>query len=405
MPPQRVGRIVLAALLASPAGALAQSLPTGPISAMDGELLVNGEAVATIGAADDVAFFNYTDYAHNALRLFRLSVSGAWQPARRLAFVGELRSEDLEQPRAYAAYVRVRPWVERQFDIQSGRIPPTFGVFSRRAYSTDNPVIGYPLAYQYLTSIHPDAVPAIAEDLTRMRARGWLSTFPVGNPEPSPGVPLVTAFRWDAGVQAHWHSGIFDAAGAVTAGTLSDPHAADNNRSPQLSGRVAVEPAVGLILGTSAAHGAWLSKNVARILPGDRHASDYAQQAYGADAEYSRDHWLLRSELVWSRWRLPFATTAPDGVDLDALAAWVEGRYKLTPRVSLGFRADRLGFSNVTTAASTLSWDAPINRAEAALSYAIQRNLTAKVAVQKNDRDAGRVHRRTYIAGQLAYWF
>ncbi|MEO7272263.1 MAG: hypothetical protein ABIX28_09850 [Vicinamibacterales bacterium] len=403
--PRRLGPIVLAARLAGPNAALAQTLPAGPVRAMDGQILVNGEAVATIAAADDVAYFNYTDYEHNALRLFRLAVTGSWQPARRLAFVGELRSEDLDRPRAYAAYVRVRPWVERQFDLQIGRIPPSFGVFSRRAYSTDNPVIGYPLAYQYLTSIRPDAVPATADDLTRMRARGWLSSFPVGNADPSPGVPLVTAFRWDTGVQAHWRTGIVDAAGAVTSGTLSDPHAADNNRSPQVSGRVALEPAVGLIVGASAARGAWLSKQVARILPGEPDASDYTQQALGADAEYSRDHWLVRSELIWSRWRLPFATTAPDGVDLDALAVWVEGRYKLTPRVTLGLRADHLGFSDVTTSVTTLPWDGPINRVEAAIGYAIQRNLTARVGVQKNDRKAGRVRSRTYLSAQLAYWF
>jgi len=405
LPHRLLGAIVIAVLLACPAESTAQTLPTGPVRAMDGQLLMNGEAIATIAADDDVAFFNYTDYEHNALRLFRVSLSGAWKPARRLAFVGELRTEDLERPHAYAAYVRVRPWVERQFDLQVGRIPPTFGVFSRRPYTTDNPVIGYPLAYQYLTSIHPDAVPATAEDLTRMRARGWLSSFPVGNTTPSPGVPLVTAFRWDTGVQVHWHTGDVDMAGAVTSGTLSDPHAADNNHSPQVSGRVSVEPSVGLILGASAARGAWLSREVAQMLPGDRTASDYTQQALGADAEYSRDHWLVRSEMVWSRWRLPFATTAPDGVDLDALAVWVEGRYKLTPRVSVGFRVDRLGFSDVTTAAATLPWDGPTNRAEAAVGYAIQRNLTARVGVQKNDRDAGRVRRRTYLAAQLAYWF
>lgn len=405
MPPHRLGAIVVAALLVGSAGAIAQTLPTGPVRAVDGQVLVNGEAVATFAADDETAFFNYTDYEHNALRLFRVSLAGAWQPARRLAFVGEVRSEDLEWPHAYAAYVRVRPWVEREFDLQIGRIPPTFGVFSRRPYTTDNPVIGYPLAYQYLTSIHPDAVPATAEDLTRMRARGWLSSFPVGNTTPSPGVPLVSAFRWDTGVQAHWHTGIMDAAGAVTAGTLSDPHAADNNHSPQVSGRVSFEPAVGLIVGASAARGAWLSKDVAQLLPGDRKASHYDQAALGADAEYSRDHWLVRSELVLNRWRLPFAATAPDGVDLDALAVWVEGRYKLTPRVSIGFRADRLGFSDVTTAAATLPWDGPIRRAEAAVSYAIQRNLTARVGVQKNDREAGRVRRRTYLAAQLAYWF
>jgi hypothetical protein len=402
MSPRRLVLIVLATMLAFPRGSAAQSLPSGPIRAMDGQLLVSGEAVATVSDTDDITFFNYTDYEHNALRLFRVALSGAWQPARRLAFVGELRTEDLDRPHAYAAYVRFRPWVNRGLDIQAGRIPPSFGAFTRRAYTSDNPVIGYPLAYQYLTSIHPDAVPATVEDLVRMRARGWLSTFPVGDRTPSPGVPLVTAFRWDTGVQARWKAGMVDTTVAVTTGTLSDPRASDNNGSPQISGRFAAQPAIGLILGASAARGAWLSSDVTRLLPGETTST---QTAWGADAEYSRDHWLVRSELVWSRWRVPFATTAPSGVDLDALAIWVEGRYKLTPRISAGFRADHLGFSDVETSAARIPWDGPVNRVEAVLGYALQRNLTARVGVQRNDRDAGRVRSRTYFSAQLAYWF
>ena len=392
-------------MLAVPLGSAAQSLPSGPIRAMDGQILVNGEVVATLGAKDDVSYFNYTDYEHNALRLFRFSLSGAWQPARRLAFVGEMRTENLDTPQAYAAYVRFRPWVERDFDIQAGRIPPSFGVFSRRAYSSDNPVIGYPLAYQYLTSIHPDAVPATVEDLIRMRARGWLSTFPVGDPTPGPGVPLVTAFRWDTGVQVHWKAGIVETTAAVTAGTLSDPRADDNNSSPQVSGRVAVQPAIGLILGASGAHGAWLSSDVARLLPNGPSASRYPQSAWGADAEYSRDHWLVRTEMIFSRWQVPFAVTEPGGVNLDAFGIWVEGRYRLTPRISAGFRADHLGFSDVAVNAVRVPWDGPVDRLEGVVGYAVQRNLTARVGVQHNDREAGRVRSRTYLTAQLAYWF
>ena len=405
MPTCRLGSIVLAAMLAVPLGSAAQSLPSGPIRAMDGQILVNGEVVATLGAKDDVAFFNYTDYEHNALRLFRFSLSGAWRPARRLAFIGEMRTENLDAPQAYAAYVRFRPWVDRDFDIQAGRIPPSFGVFSRRAYSSDNPVIGYPLAYQYLTSIHPDAVPATVEDLVRMRARGWLSTFPVGDPTPSPGVPLVTAFRWDTGVQVHWKAGIVETTAAVTAGTLSDPRADDNNSSPQVSGRVAVHPTIGFILGASAAHGAWLSSDVARLLPNGPSASRYPQSAWGADVEYSRDHWLVRTEMVFSRWQVPFAVTEPGGVNLDAFGIWVEGRYRLTPRISAGFRADHLGFSDVVVNAVGIPWDAPIDRLEGVVGYAVQRNLTARFGVQHNDREAGRVRSRTYLTAQLAYWF
>jgi hypothetical protein len=405
MLPRLLSTFVLVVAFCMSAPAIAQTLPSGPIRAMDGQILVSGEVVATVSDDDDIAFFNYTDYEHNALRFFRLTLSGSWQPARRIAFVGEMRTEDLERPQAYAAYIRFKPWVDKGLDIQAGIIPPTFGVFSRRAYATDNPVIGYPLAYQYLTSIHPDAAPSTTDDLVRMRARGWLSTYPVGNRTPSPGVPLVTAFRWDTGVQARWKAGIVDAAAAVTAGTLSNPHADDNNESPQVSGRFAAEPATGLILGVSAARGAWLSKDVAALLTGGGDAASYTQTAWGGDAEYSRDHWLVRSEMVWSRWRMPIAATAPAGIDLDSLAIWVEGRYKITPRISAGFRLDHLGFSDVQATAGQIPWEAPVTRVEGAVGYAFQRNLIGRISVQRNQRDAGRVHSRTYFAAQLAYWF
>jgi hypothetical protein len=92
-------------------------------------------------------------------------------------------------------------------------------------------------------------------------------------------------------------------------------------------------------------------------------------------------------------------------VDLDALAVWVEGRYKLTPRITVGFRADRLGFSRIPAGPIRTTWESPMNRVEATVGYAIQRNVTARLGVQRNERDAGRVRSRTYISGQLAYWF
>jgi len=399
----RLALLALVAGLSAVRPAAAQTLPTGPVRALDGQLLVNGEAVVTISQEDQEAYFNYTDYEHNALRMFQLALAGSWQPARRLAFVGEVRTEDFDQANAYAAYVRVRPWVHHEFDIQVGRIPPTFGAYGRRAYATDNTVIGYPLAYQYLTSLHPDAAPATAADLLRMRGRGWLSSFPVGDSTPSPGVPLVTAFRWDTGVQAHWKTDSVDLTGAVTRGTLSDPRFKDNNHSPQVSGRAAYRPATGVILGASAAHGAWLSDSVADLV--DQTSRRYGQTALGADAEYSRDHLLIRSELGWSRWSVPFATSMPSGVNLDALGAWDEARRKWTPRFFTAARVDRLGFSRTPGDVTGVDWDAPVMRVEGVLGLYLQRNLVARVGLQFNDRNGGRVHQRTYVAAQLAFWF
>jgi hypothetical protein len=393
-----------AAWVLAPLTARGQPLPAGPVSAFDGRLAVGAEVVATVGEDDHSAYFNYTDYEHNALRMFRVSLSAAWRPISRVAVVGEVRSEDLDLVRPYAAYVRVRPWTSHAFDVQVGQIPPTFGAFGRRGYQgNDNPLIGYPLAYQYLTSLRPDAAPATVADLLVMRARGWRVTYPIGSPEPGPGVPLISAFRWDTGIQAHWEGQAIDVTGSVTTGTLADPRLADNNNGKQVSVRVASRPTAGLVLGGSAARGKFFSRDVTDALP--ESDGSHAQSTLGADVEYSQGHWLIRSELVWCRWNVPFATPARS-VDLDALGVWVEGRYRVTPRIVLSGRADRLGFSRVQGGQNLApTWDANVWRIEADAGYYIQRNLLARFAVQYNDRDGGRVRTHTYVSGQVAYWF
>ena len=394
----------LAACLLVPLPALAQSLPAGPVSAFDGRLGVGADVVATFGAHDEEAYFNFTDYEHNTLRMFRVALSAAWRPISRLAVVGEIRSEDLDSVRPYAAYVRVRPWINHAFDIQVGRIPPTFGAFGRRGYQgNDNPLIGYPLAYQYLTSLRPDAAPATVADLLVMRGRGWRSSFPIGSQQAAPGVPLVSAFRWDTGIQAHWEGRTVDVTGSVTTGTLSDPRVSDNNDGKQVSSRLAYRPTAGLVLGTSAARGEFFAREVTQALPAS--GGSHAQTTLGADAEYSRGYWLVRSEVVWSRWNVPFATPAAS-TNVDALGAWVEGRYRVTPRVVLSGRVDRLGFSRLAVGANlTPTWEADVWRVEAVAGFYIQRNLMVRAGAQYNERDGGRVRERRYFSGQVAYWF
>ena len=155
----------------------------------------------------------------------------------------------------YALYVRVRPWRDRPIDIQAGRIPPTFGAFARRDYGAGNPLIGYPLAYQYLTSVRPDALPASTDDVLRMRARGWRPSYPIGRSTIAPGMPLITAFRWDTGVQVRIGPETLNASVAVTNGTVSDPRTRDNNGGKQIAGRMHWQPAPAFALGGSAARG------------------------------------------------------------------------------------------------------------------------------------------------------
>ena len=388
------------AVVLLPSLVLAQWLPSAPVQLFEGRVRLGAEITATAGAPDDETFFNYTDYERNGLRTFRAALAVQWQPARRVALLAEVRADDTDIT-ASAAYVRVRPWLDYPFELQAGRIPPVFGAYSRRAYQPDRALIGYPLAYQYLTSLRSDALPAVPEDLLRMRGRGWRSSFPVGSLDAGPGLPLISAFRWDTGVQARWASSRVDAAVALTQGTLANPLWNDDNAGEQVAGRLAVTPTVGLILGASGARGGWISRGV----PGARESD--AQSALGADAEYSRGHVILRTELVWSRWDLPTLTSAATRSSVSALGAWVEGRYRIAPRWYLAARADRLGFSRLDAPESgvRLPWDAPIRRFELGAGYSIQRNLVLRVGLQFNERDGIRKEHRTFFATQAAWWF
>jgi hypothetical protein len=391
-------------LAATPPPLAAQLLPSAPIVIGDGRLVLGAEVAGSISEQDHVAWFNYTDYEHDALRLLRASVTGEWRIAPRVSFLGELRMENADELRAYAAYLRVRPFEGREIDIQAGRIPHTFGAFSRRLYTNDNPLIGLPLAYQYLLSIRPDAVPGTADDLLLMRARGWESSYPIGDPVPRAGVPLISAYRWDTGVQVRVAGERAQLVGAVTNGSLSNPRFDDNNEGKQVAARVQVRPLFGLIVGASASRGAWLDREVTALLNGDR---SFAQRAFGVDAEYSRDHWVLAGEVIRSEWDLPGFAEPRIEDPIAAITGWLEGRYRLTPRFYVAGRIDRMVFSPIQGLLFPLEagWDANVSRLELGGGWYLQRNLVAKTAWQHNWRDGGRERTRGFLTAQLLYWF
>jgi hypothetical protein len=380
--------------LALPALAGAQ-----PVSFAGGRVTVGGEAALSIGPQDRW-FFNYTDYKYNALRLARFDLGIAFRPMARVEVVGDVRSENFDGPRILALYLRVRPFAGRTFDLQAGRIPPAFGAFARRSYAGDSPLIGYPLAYQYLTSLRTDALPATTGDLLRMRGRGWLSNFPLGVTAPAAGVPLVNAFRWDTGIQARIGSEPIEVLAAVTTGTLSNPRLRDDNDGKGISGRVAARPVVGLVLGLSGGRGAYLRRELVELVrtsPGEETAR---QTVWGADVEYSRGYWLVRAEGVWSTWALPALPDPALGTSLRARGLTVEGRYKIRPGLSAAVRGDHLDFSEVRG----IPWDAPVWRAEGGLGFSVRRNVILKGVYQYNRR-VGTPASLSAFAGQLVAWF
>jgi hypothetical protein len=420
-PYRLIGPLALIAVTLVPSGLGAQILPQETVSLAGGRVTLGGEFTATV-APDDEGQFNDTDYDRSALQLLRLGVTATFRPISRVTFLTELRAEGDTAggewtTLASAAYVRVRPWKDRAIDIQAGRIPPVFGAAGRRLYASDNVLIGYPLAWQYLTVLRTDAVPANADQLLGARTAGGRPWYSVGAPGYALGVPLTTAFRYDTGVEArfgHEHQKVSWAIG-LTAGTLSSPGVHASNGGPQVSTRLALRPVIGLVVGASFADGRFLADEIddgPAPLPVQAYGYQaaategrYHQQTWGADAEYSIGHFLARAELVSAGWRLPVIGTPALPDALRSTAIMTEARYRLMPGLTGGLRVDHQGFSEIQGSYQRAPWDAPVTRVEAGLAWNVTRNLIVRGSVQRNTRTRGSVTAATLPALQVTLWF
>lgn len=368
-----------------------------------------GEASVSV-APEDYSYFNYTTDAYSVLRLVRLDASAAVRLGSRVSLVGDLRlqgaiAEGGWQVRPYALFARIRPWREKPLDVQIGLIPPVFGVFSRRAYGTDNPLIGFPLGYQYVTTLRADAVPMSADELLANRGRGWLVEYSVGNPAPDHGVPLNDGLRYPAGVEVRAGGGRVEASVAITTGSLSEPDSLDVGWRPQVSGRFAVRPVPGFVLGASASHGTFLTRALTDTLGTTGESGTNDQTAAGFDAEYSRGHLIVRAEGIFSRWRLPQSAPPFLPEPLRASALDIEGRYRIVPGLYAAIRVGRLDFSEVCGSTGCLPWDAPVRRVEAGGGFAIRRNIVVKGAYQYNWRDGTPRTTLGLASAQLLVWY
>lgn len=392
--------IFVLALLVIAGRADAQGLPSEPVTFAGGRVVIGGEFTATIGP-DDPGYFNFTDYEYGALRNLRAALVAEVRLHERVQFLSEVRIDRGQPFEPYGVYVRIKPWRARRVTIQAGRVPPTFGAFGRGAYANSNLLIGYPLAYQYLTSLRADSLPADTNELLRNRGRGWRVNYLLGNVADAPGLPLVNGFHWDTGVQVHGVNGIVEWIGAVTTGSLSAPRVNDDNGGRQVAARVLVHMTPGLAVGVSGARGAFMSRILQPALTNGAQVDDAIQRGVGVDAEYSRGRFIGRGEAIWSQWTLPEPFW---GGPLKATAVFGEARYRLFPGIHVAARAEHLGFSRVNAWVRS-PWDAPVKRFEVGAGWSVLRNVMVKASWQRNLRDAGRVRRDTLGAAQLVYWF
>ena len=186
----------------------------------------------------------------------------------------------------------------------------------------------------------------------------------------------------------------------------------DDNSGKQVLGRVEVRPVLGLVLGASAAQGDYVAESAIAALPPASREASHVQQTFGLDAEFSRGHWLLRTEGILSRWFVPPVEEPFVPSPLEAWGVFVEARRKIRPGLYAAARFDYVGFSTLTASPAegsqtpvVTTWEAPVTRVEVGAGYNIRRNVVLKAIVQQNWRQEAGEQSDMVIAAQTQLWF
>lgn len=372
-------------------------------------LAIGGDVSLTFSTGDEY-YFNYTDYQLDQTRLATGGIGGSFRIAQWLTAVGEVRFENAVHLWPSALYARIKPTPRWPLTVQVGRIPPTFGAFSQLRYGSDNPLISLPLAYQSLTILRDDAVPADADALLSVRGRGWYVPYDTYGAAPlfASGLPLVASTRWDTGVQGHVETNVLDVTVALTRGSLSRPQVRDNNDGKQVLGRVVWTPAPAVVLGLSLARGSYLARSAADTVPPESQDGPWTQSAIGGDLEISAGHWLARGEVIVNRWRVPVVGAPEIDSPLGATGVTVELRYKPRPAWYVAARGDHVTLSDIAGTLSdgrSMPWDAPVSRIEVGGGYLLSRDLRLKLAYQYNWRYGDTRVTHGLLATQLSWRF
>ena len=224
-------RIVVAAVawFSVAAAASAQTLPSEPVSFGNGRVVLGGDVAATIAPVDRGSSVRPGGRPqHDAGVPHRTERAGARHPPRLTAGGSAIREpRRLCRPsRCTRGCGRLRTAGSTSRSVASRRRSASSPAWPTRS-RTRSSAIRSPIST--LTSLRPDALPASTDELLQMRARGWRSSFSVGESTPAPGVPLAASLTWDTGVQVIAGLKAVTLVGAVTNGTLSNPRVSDDN--------------------------------------------------------------------------------------------------------------------------------------------------------------------------------
>ncbi len=292
------------------------------------------------------------------------------------------------------AYVTLHDIAGLDLNLSVGRILTPFGLFAKRQLSPDNPLIGFPLFFQYSVRVsptlgyHPGLVPG----------------------DPYGGLSTMYKGGYLTGAQVYGSLGSipvsFDV--AVTNAPMSLFNSEVNlTESLSYQGRLGFYPWLFLELGVSANYGPFMDETLGGFLGNPLllqdsagiDPSEHLQQTIGFDLTVDWMYYRLTAEVISNSWNAPFVNTfvypyvirAGTGniklanteflIDLRVDVPWVIGLF-------VAGRFNLLEFDTIDdplNPGTTIRWDNTVRRYGVGVGYKLTRRVILKAAYEWMD--------------------
>ena len=314
----------------------------------------------------------------------------------------EARADRGFDPRADSAsfrfdqyFVRWTPLADGALDLQVGKFATVVGNWVARHDSWMNPLINAPLPYENVTTASDvKAAPSASAFLDRRRIpdkkREW--------------VPLVWGPAYTSGAAVFARHGATDVALEVKNASLSSRPEEWDARArgfayPTVGGRIGWRPSAAWTLGASLSGGTYLDDDGDTTGVGFRVGSHHETLA-AVDAAYAWRHLQLWAETFVGRFEIPHVGNA------DTVAYYVEGRYKLTPRLFAALRWNQQFFGDVDNDhGHDRTWDQDAWRVDSAIGCRLNPHVQAKLQYSYKHQRGDLQQGEQLVAAQLTLKF
>lgn len=297
--------------------------------------------------------------------------------------------------------LRWRALPDSRLDLQVGRFATVVGNWSTRHDSWANPFITAPLPYENLTGIWDnEPVRSVGQLLAWAHVRGGGSS----EGEKYLRLPIIWGPSYATGAAIAGAAGRFRYAAEIKNASLaSRPQAWSVSESrwshPTFSGRVRYVPDERWEFGWSASTGSYLRPVADSLLPAGISRNRHRQTVLAQDASFAWRHLQLWAEIYAARFELPRIGNA------DTLAYYIEGRYKLGPRLFLSARWNQQFFGKLQEEGRRVRWGHEVQRLDLASTHRVSAHAQLKLqyTVQNGDQDTP--HTTHFFAAQATVRF